>query len=113
MGVLDWAGGGNIEILSAVAGFVYSYFLGRRKENLLINFRPHNVSMVTLGTSILWFGWLLFNAASSLSPNMRSVYAFMNTCLSATTGGMTWCLLDYRSEKNGPLLGYAPALSVV
>lgn len=104
-GVLDWAGGGNIEILCAVAGFVYSYFLGRRKENLLINFRPHNVSMVTLGTSILWFGWLLFNAASSLSPNMRSVYAFMNTCLSATTGGMTWCLLDYRSEKKWSTVG--------
>ncbi|AJR85150.1 Mep1p [Saccharomyces cerevisiae YJM1248] len=104
-GVLDWAGGGNIEILSAVSGFVYSWFLGKRNEKLLINFRPHNVSLVTLGTSILWFGWLLFNSASSLSPNLRSVYAFMNTCLSAITGGMTWCILDYRSEKKWSTVG--------
>ncbi|CCD22609.1 ammonium permease MEP3 NDAI_0A04530 [Naumovozyma dairenensis CBS 421] len=104
-GVLDWAGGGPVEILSAVAGFVYSIFLGRRKENLLINFRPHNVSMVTLGTSILWFGWLLFNSATSLTPDMRSVYAFMNTNISAATGGMTWCLLDYRSEKKWSTVG--------
>ena len=104
-GVLDWAGGGPVEIVSAVAGFTYSYFLGRRRENLLINFRPHNVSMVTLGTSILWFGWLLFNAATSLTPNLRSVYAFMNTNISAVTGGMTWCLLDYRLEKKWSTVG--------
>lgn len=103
--VLDWAGGGPVEILSAVGGFVYSYFLGRRKESLLINFRPHNVSMVTLGTSLLWFGWLLFNSATSLSPNMRSVYAFMNTNVSAITGGMTWCLLDFRLERKWSTVG--------
>ncbi|EDO19241.1 hypothetical protein Kpol_1050p101 [Vanderwaltozyma polyspora DSM 70294] len=104
-GVLDWAGGGPVEILSAVAGFVYSYFLGKRRENLLINFRPHNVSMVTLGTSLLWFGWLLFNSATSLTPNLRSVYAFMNTNISAVTGGMTWCLIDYRLEKKWSTVG--------
>ncbi|CCE63051.1 hypothetical protein TPHA_0D04180 [Tetrapisispora phaffii CBS 4417] len=104
-GVLDWAGGGPVEILSAVAGFVYSYFLGRRRENLLINFRPHNVSMVTLGTSILWFGWLLFNAATSLEPNLRSVYAFMNTNISAVLGGMTWCLIDFRLEQKWSTVG--------
>lgn len=104
-GVLDWAGGGPVEILSAVGGFVYSYFLGRRKESLLINFRPHNVSMVTLGTSLLWFGWLAFNAATSLSPNLKSVYAFMNTNVSAVTGGMTWCLLDFRLERKWSTVG--------
>lgn len=104
-GVLDWAGGGPVEILSAVAGFVYSIFLGRRRENLLVNFRPHNVSLVTLGTAILWFGWLLFNAATSLEPNLRSVYAFMNTNISAATGGMTWCLLDFRSERKWSTVG--------
>lgn len=103
-GVLDWAGG-FLEIVSAVGGFVYSYFLGRRKENLLINFRPHNVSMVTLGTGILWFGWLLFNGGSTLTPSLKSAYAFFNTNISAVTGGMTWCLLDYRSEKKWSTVG--------
>lgn len=104
-GVLDWAGGGPVEILSAVGGFVYSAFLGKRHENLLINFRPHNVSMVTLGTSLLWFGWLGFNSCTSLVPNLRSFFALMNTNLSAATGGMTWCLLDYRLEKKWSTVG--------
>ena len=103
-GVLDWAGG-FLEIVSAIGGFVYSYFLGRRKENLLINFRPHNVSMVTMGTGILWFGWLLFNGGSTLTPSLKSAYAFFNTNISAVTGGMTWCLLDYRSERKWSTVG--------
>ncbi|CCH60193.1 hypothetical protein TBLA_0C03920 [Henningerozyma blattae CBS 6284] len=109
-GVLDWAGGGPVEIVSAVAGFVYSYFLGRRKENLLINFRPHNVSMVTLGTGILWFGWLLFNGGTSLAPNLRSVYAFMNTNLSAAMGGIVWCLIDFRLERKWSTVGLCSGL---
>ncbi|QEU61768.1 Mep3/Mep1 [Kluyveromyces lactis] len=104
-GVLDWAGGGPVEILSAVGGFVYSAFLGKRHESQLINFRPHNVSMVTLGTSLLWFGWLGFNGCTSLDPNMKSVFALLNTNLSAAFGGMTWCLLDYRLEKKWSTVG--------
>ncbi|AAS50447.1 AAR082Wp [Eremothecium gossypii ATCC 10895] len=104
-GVLDWAGGGPVEILSGVGGFVYSYFLGARRESLLINFRPHNVSMVTLGTSLLWFGWLGFNGCTSLSPNLRSVYAFLNSMMSAAVGGMAWCVLDFRLERKWSTVG--------
>lgn len=109
-GVLDWAGGGPVEIVSAVAGFVYSFFLGRRKENLLINFRPHNVSMVTMGTGILWFGWLLFNGATTLQPNLKSCYAFMNTNLSAAMGGIVWCLIDFRLERKWSTVGLCSGL---
>jgi Amt family ammonium transporter len=37
-----------------MAGLAYAWVLGRRKEKELLNFRPHNVSMVALGTFILW-----------------------------------------------------------
>lgn len=104
-GVLDYAGGGPVEIGSGVSGFVYSWFLGRRQEKLLINFRPHNVSMVTLGTSILWFGWLGFNGGSCLIPSMRSMYSIMNTNLCAAFGAMTWCLLDFRLERKWSTVG--------
>lgn len=48
-------GGGPVEIGSGVAGLAYAWVLGRRKEKELLNFRPHNVSMVALGTFILWY----------------------------------------------------------
>lgn len=62
-GVLDYAGGGPIEIASGITGTVISYYLGPRRgygtEKLL--FKPHNVSHIVLGTAFLWFGWLGFN----------------------------------------------------
>ncbi len=57
-GVLDYAGGGPVEIGSGVGGLAFAWVLGRRKERELLNFRPHNVSFVALGTFLLWFGWL-------------------------------------------------------
>lgn len=38
-GVLDYAGGGPVEIASGVGGLAYTLVLGRRMEDQLINFR--------------------------------------------------------------------------
>lgn len=98
-GVLDYAGGGPVEIGSGVGGLAYAMALGRRKDQLLINYRPHNVSLVTLGTILLWFGWLGFNGGSALGANLRAVYAIWNSNICAAFGAMSWCLLDFRLEK--------------
>jgi Amt family ammonium transporter len=50
-GVLDFAGGGPVEIGSGVGGLALAWVLGHRGKNELLNFRPHNVSIVNLGTS--------------------------------------------------------------
>ncbi|ODV94981.1 hypothetical protein PACTADRAFT_34728 [Pachysolen tannophilus NRRL Y-2460] len=104
-GVLDYAGGGPVEIASGVSGFVYSAFLGKRKERRIGNFKPHNVSMVTLGTMLLYFGWLGFNGFSCIYPSLRVVYAIMNTNLSAAFGALTWVILDWRIEKKWSAVG--------
>ena len=38
-GVLDFSGGGPVEIGSGVGGFACAFVLGRRKESQLVNFR--------------------------------------------------------------------------
>jgi ammonia channel protein AmtB len=59
-GVLDYAGGGPIEVCSGVTGLAYSVWLGKRTGwgTSRLSFRPHNVSHVVIGTVFLWFGWL-------------------------------------------------------
>ncbi|PVG03017.1 putative ammonium transporter [Serendipita vermifera] len=104
-GVADYAGGGPVEIGSGVGGLAYAWVLGRRSERELINFRPHNVTLVTLGTFMLWFGWIGFNAGSAFGANLRAVYAALNTCICAATGGIAWCLLDYRIQKKYTMIG--------
>lgn len=105
-GVYDYAGGGPVEIGSGVAGLAYSWCLGRRREKELLNFRPHNVSLVGLGTFILWFGWLGFNGGSAFGANLRAIYAVWNSMLAAAFGGMVWCLLDFRYERKYSMVGF-------
>lgn len=98
-GVLDYAGGGPVEILSGVSAFVYSAFLGRRNETLMINYRPHNISTIFLGTSLLYVGWLFFNGFSCANVSLKVPYSMLNTHLCAAFGAVTWCLLDFRLEN--------------
>ncbi|KAK1755147.1 ammonium transporter [Echria macrotheca] len=105
-GVLDYAGGGPVEIGSGVSAFAYSWVLGRRNEKMMLNFRPHNISLITIGTVFLWFGWLGFNGGSAFGANLRAAMACWNSCLTAMFAAMTWCLLDYRLAKKWSLVGW-------
>ncbi|KAJ1331306.1 AMMONIUM TRANSPORTER MEP1 [Microdochium nivale] len=105
-GVLDYAGGGPVEIGSGVSALAYSWVLGRRHEKMMLNFRPHNVSLVTLGTVFLWFGWLGFNGGSAFGANLRAAMACWNSCLTAMFAAMTWCLLDYRLARKWSMVGW-------
>ncbi|KAK4164218.1 ammonium transporter MEP3 [Cladorrhinum sp. PSN259] len=105
-GVFDYAGGGPVEIGSGMSALAYSWVLGRRNEKMMLNFRPHNISLITIGTIFLWFGWLGFNGGSAFGANLRAAMACWNTCLTAMFAAMTWCLLDYRLAKKWSLVGW-------
>lgn len=105
-GVLDYAGGGPVEICSGLSALAYSMMLGKRQSKMMLNFRPHNVSLVALGTMILWFGWLGFNGGSAFGANLRAVMACWNSCLTAMMASITWCLLDYRLARRWSMVGW-------
>ena len=105
-GVLDYAGGGPVEIGSGLSALAYSMVLGKRQEKMMLNFRPHNVSLITLGTILLWFGWLGFNGGSSFGANLRAVMACWNSCLAAMFGAIAWCILDFRLAKKWSMVGW-------
>lgn len=105
-GVLDYAGGGPVEIGSGLSALAYAMVLGRRQEKMMLNFRPHNVSLIALGTILLWFGWLGFNGGSSFGANIRALYACWNTNLTAAFGAITWVLLDYRLARKWSMVGW-------
>lgn len=104
-GVMDYAGGGPVEIGSGLSALAYSMVLGRRQEKMMLNFRPHNVTFVVLGTVLLWFGWLGFNGGSAFGANMRAVYACWNTNLTASTAAISWTLLDFRLARKWTMVG--------
>jgi Amt family ammonium transporter len=105
-GVFDYAGGGPVEIGSGMSALAYSWVLGRRQERMMLNFRPHNVSLITLGTILLWFGWLGFNGGSAFGANLRAVIACWNSNITATFAALSWVLLDWRLARKWSMVGW-------
>ncbi|KAL4886558.1 ammonium transporter AmtB-like domain-containing protein [Aspergillus karnatakaensis] len=108
LGGLDFAGGTPVHIVSGTTALAYSLMLGKRRGHGTheLNYRPHNVTHVVIGTVFLWVGWFGFNAGSALSANLRAVMAAVVTNLAAAVGGVTWCLLDYRLERKWSTVGF-------
>lgn len=105
-GVMDYAGGGPVEIGSGMSALAYSLVLGKRQEKMMVNFRPHNVSLIVFGTALLWFGWLGFNGGSSFGANLRAVMACWNSCLCAMFAAATWVILDFRLARKWSMVGW-------
>lgn len=112
LGGLDFAGGTPVHISSGSAALAYSYVLGKRTGygTPKLNYRPHNVTHIVIGSVFLWVGWFGFNAGSALSANLRAVMAAVVTNLAACMGGITWCLVDYRLEGKWSTVGFCSGL---
>lgn len=108
LGGLDFAGGTPVHISSGAAALAYSLMLGKRRGHGTheLNYRPHNVTHIVIGTVFLWVGWFGFNAGSALAANLRAIMAAVVTNLAASVGGLTWCVLDYRLERKWSTVGF-------
>lgn len=93
-GLLDFAGGTVVEVASGVSGLVAAALLGPRFGYPRFASIPHNVPLVLLGTGLLWFGWLGFNAGSALAANGTAAYALLNTNTAAAAALLVWMLWD-------------------
>jgi Amt family ammonium transporter len=96
LGVLDFAGGTVVEIASGSSALVAAYVLGRRifhepGEDV----EAHDVPMVILGGSLLWFGWFGFNAGSALAANGIAAQAFVTTNVAGAMGALTWVAIRW------------------
>lgn len=122
-GFLDFAGSGVVHLCGAAAALAGVILLGPRKgkygSNGQINAIPGaNLPLATLGTFILWMGWLGFNGGSELIlSNIGEANAvaavFVNTN-AAAAGGVVAALLfarlwfgkaDLTMALNGALAG--------
>jgi ammonia channel protein AmtB len=72
-GAIDFAGGGPVHIASGCSALAYAMVLGKRVLHGEPSLRkPHNTTLVFLGTVLIWTGWLGFNVCRTKDP--LSVY---------------------------------------
>ncbi|HCN74615.1 ammonium transporter [Pseudolactococcus plantarum] len=91
---IDFAGGNVVHISSGVSALVLAIVLGRRRDYIRLEYRPHNIPFVLLGAGLLWFGWFGFNAGSALSANGLAVHAFMTTNTAAAAAMLSWLIVE-------------------
>jgi len=98
---LDFAGGGPVHIASGCSALAYALVLGKRKVHgtEAHNKKAHNVTLVFLGTVLIWFGWFGFNGGSALGVSVRSLLVIFNTNAAASAGILGWVLVDYVRHK--------------
>ncbi|KAJ5587214.1 Ammonium transporter [Penicillium hispanicum] len=97
---LDFAGGGPVHIASGWSALAYALILGKRKHlDEPSHAKPHNTTLVFLGTTLIWFGWFGFNGGSALNASVRAMLAAFNTNTAACTGVLGWVLVDYIKNR--------------
>ena len=107
MGVLDFAGGTVVHIISGVSGLVICIMLGKRKGHGKEVMLPHHLPMTVLGAGLLWFGWFGFNAGSALGANEIASNAFVVTHVSAAAATVSWVLAEWLMHGKPTVLGAA------
>jgi Amt family ammonium transporter len=105
LGVLDFAGGTVVHILSGVSGLVVALYLGKRKGYGTEIMLPHHLPMTVLGASLLWFGWFGFNAGSALGANGLAASAFITTHLAAAAATISWVAAEWMIHGKPTILG--------
>ena len=112
IGSVDFAGGDVVHISSGITALTLAIILGRRRGYEVMTYRIHNIPFVVLGATILWFGWLGFNAGSALEANGLAAHAFMTSAISAAAALLSWMLLDVLHNGKSTLVGAATGLVV-
>lgn len=107
MGVLDFAGGTVVHIISGVSGLVIALMIGKRRGYGSEVMLPHHLPMTVLGAGLLWFGWFGFNAGSALGANEIASNAFVVTHVSAAAATVSWVLAEWLMHGKPTVLGAA------
>jgi ammonium transporter, Amt family len=107
LGIEDFAGGTVVHINAGAAALALALVLGKRKGWQKEPMRPHNLTLVLLGTGLLWFGWFGFNAGSELAPDQTAGLAFMNTQVATAVAAGAWMLVEKLRDGHATTLGVA------
>ncbi|WP_349322132.1 ammonium transporter [Asticcacaulis sp. MM231] len=110
MGVKDFAGGAVVHVNAGIAGLVAAIFLGRRKGYGTEAMPANNPIFVLVGASLLFVGWIGFNAGSEWAGDAVASVALLNTLLATCAAGLTWKVVEWIFRGKPSLIGILSGL---
>ncbi len=106
-GAIDFAGGTVVHINAGIAGLMGAIVLGKRVGFGREAMPPHSLTLVFIGTGLLWFGWFGFNAGSALEAGGTAALAMLNTFVATAAAALAWLLAEKVLKGKPSLLGGA------
>ena len=107
LGVLDYAGGTVVHVNAGVAALMAALVVGRRRGFPATPMLPHNLVFTIAGASLLWVGWLGFNAGSALAANGDAGMAMLTTQVAASASALAWMATEWLRFGKPSALGAA------
>lgn len=110
-GSLDWAGGTVIHQSAGAAALALALVLGKRKAGFSKEEAvPHNVPLVLIGASILWFGWFGFNTGVYGADEGQTSLIFLNTLLAPAAALIGWIVVEQFKDGKPTAVGAASGI---
>jgi Amt family ammonium transporter len=109
-GALDFAGGSVVHLSSGVAGLVCALFMGKRVGYGAEEMSPNSIVRVMIGASLLFVGWIGFNAGSEDAADGIASMALLNTIIAACAAGLGWKVVEWFERKRPSLIGILSGL---
>lgn len=109
-GALDFAGGTVVHLNSGVAGLVCALFLGKRVGYGSEPMEPNSIVRVMIGASLLFVGWIGFNAGSANAADGIASMALLNTIIGACAAALSWKVVEWIERKKVSLIGILSGL---
>ena len=106
-GAIDFAGGTVVHINAGIAGLVGALMIGKRAGYKKDIMAPHSMTMTMIGASLLWVGWIGFNAGSNLEANAYAGLAMINTFVATAAAAVMWIILEGWLRGKASMLGAA------
>ncbi|GAA1467714.1 ammonium transporter [Microbacterium thalassium] len=110
--VIDYAGGTAVHINAGAAALALALVLGKRIGFQKGIQKPHNVPLVLLGASLLWFGWFGFNGGAeglgALGTEDSVVGLIVINTLGATAAAIIgWLVVEKLKDGKATSVGAA------
>jgi len=100
-GILDFAGGVVVHMSAGWAALASAIYLKSRNESV---HNPARITYVLLGTGLLWFGWIGFNAGSAFHADNIAAIAIATTSTASAAAAFTWIIFDaVKGRKPGAM----------
>lgn len=101
-GIIDFAGGVVVHMSAGWAALASAIYLKSRTESV---HNPARITYVILGTGLLWFGWIGFNAGSAFHADTVAAIVIGTTSTASASAAFTWMIFDAVRGRRPGVMG--------